>query len=159
VNRRRANRGVTLVEMLVVVAIIATMAGLVYPAVASGLETLRLNQAAGQVVSLFNEGLIRAERRQQVVEVSIAMKERTLALHSTEQGFERKVELPEGVRIASIRPEPVIPDPENRPRQFILYPGGAPPSIAVELVNMRRSRRIVRLDPITGSPRIERPEN
>ncbi len=118
-----------------------------------------MNQAAGQVVSLFNEAVTRAERRQQVVEVAVSMKARTMTLHSTEPGFERRVDLPESVSIMAIRPEPLQPDPENGPRRFMIYPGGALPAISVELVNTRRSRRIVRLDPITGSPRIDRPEN
>ena len=154
---RRAERGVTLVEMMVVVAIVATMAGLVYPAAASGLETLRLNQAAGAVVSLFNEALGRADRREQVVELTIAMKEGYLTLRSSEPGFERRIELPQGVAILSIQPELAEPN-DSAPRQFALYPGGAPPRLAVELGNRRKSRRIVRLDPIVGAARVERPE-
>jgi hypothetical protein len=34
-------------------------------------------------------------------------------------------------------------------------PGGVPPRIGVELRNSRGSRRIVRVDPITGVPQIE----
>lgn len=153
---RGTRRGVTLVEMMVVVAIIAAMAGLVYPAVASGLETLRLNQAAGSVVALFNEAVGRADRRQEVVELAILTRQRRMTLRSSDPRFQRDVALPDGVSILSVQPEPPEPDPEGV-RRFMLYPGGAPPRVAVELVNSRRSRRIVRLDPIVGSSRIERP--
>jgi type II secretory pathway pseudopilin PulG len=142
--------------MLVVVAIIATMSALVYPSVGAGLETLRLNQAAGSVIALFNEALGRADRRQQVVEVTVLARERRLTLRSTDPRFQRNLELPQNIAILSIQPGPPEPDPDGV-RQFVLYPGGAPPRIAIELGNARGSRRIVRIDPITGSPRIERP--
>jgi hypothetical protein len=91
-----------------------------------------------------------------VVELTISRAGRTLSLRSTEPGFERKIELPEGVSILSVLPEP--PQPEDGPRQFLLYPGGAVPRLGIELVNARKVRRIVRLDPITGVPQIERVE-
>jgi len=92
-----------------------------------------------------------------VVELTIAMSEGYLTLRSSEPGFERKIELPQGVAILSIQPELAESD-SGALRQFALYPGGAPPRLAVELGNTRKSRRIVRLDPIVGSARIERPE-
>ena len=41
-------RGVTLVEMLIVVAIVGLIAGISFPAVSSGLESLRLPIQANQ---------------------------------------------------------------------------------------------------------------
>lgn len=151
---RQPARGVTLIEMLIVVALVGLLVGITFPAVSSGIDTLRLNSATDSVVGLFNEAVIRADRRQQVVELTISRTDRTLSLRSTEPGFERKVELPQGVSILSILPEP--PRPEDGPRQFLLYPGGAVPRLGIEIVNERNVRRIVRLDPITGVPRIER---
>jgi hypothetical protein len=40
----------------------------------------------------------------------------------------------------------------------MVYPGGAVPRVGVEIVNARGVHRIVRVDPITGVPRIEQPE-
>jgi hypothetical protein len=34
-------------------------------------------------------------------------------------------------------------------------PGGAVPSVAIQLTNQHGGRRIVRLDPMTGFPRVE----
>jgi len=42
VNNRR---GVTLLEMLIVVALIGLLAGITFPAVTSGIDSLRLNSA------------------------------------------------------------------------------------------------------------------
>ena len=43
-------RGVTLLEMLIVVALMGLIAGLSYPSVAAGLDTLRMRTASDQVV-------------------------------------------------------------------------------------------------------------
>jgi len=156
VRSRGPVSGVTLIEMLIVVALVGLLAGITFPSVSAGVDTMRLNSATGSVSSLFNEALNRANRRQQVVEVTISKSEGALWLRSTEPGFEKKVTLPEGVTIRSILPEPV--QGEEGPRRFMLYPGGVVPRIGVELANARNVRRIVRLDPITGVPRTERVE-
>jgi prepilin-type N-terminal cleavage/methylation domain-containing protein len=156
VKRRGTVSGVTLIEMLIVVALIGLLAGITFPSVSAGVDTMRLNSATGSVSGLFNEALNRAERRQQAVELTISKSESTLWVRSTEPGYEKKLTLPEGVSIRSILPE--RQEVENGPRQFVLYPGGAVPRIGIELANARNVRRIVRLDPITGVPRIERVE-
>ncbi len=148
--------GVTLIEMLIVVALVGILVGVTFPSVSSGIETLRLNAAADSLVTFFNEALNRAERRQQVVEITIAKSERRILMHSSEPGFERRVELPQGVTIRAVFP-PVQGDPDA-PRTFALLPGGAVPRFGVEIANSRNARRIVRVDPITGVPQIERPQ-
>ncbi len=146
--------GVTLIEMIVVVSLIAILVGISFPSMASGIETLRLNSAAQSVVAFINGGLNRAERRQVVVEVTIAKRENELWLRSGEPGFERKLELPEGIKIESVLPE--LPEEEaDAPRSFLLYPGGAVPGFGVTLVNRKGAQRVVRVDPITGVPQIE----
>lgn len=146
--------GVTLIEMLIVVALVGLLAGITFPSVSAGVDTMRLNSATGSVSGLFNEALNRADRRQQVVELTISKSEKALWLRSTEPGYEKKITLPEGVSIRSILPE--TPQAEEGPRRFLLYPGGAVPRIGIEIANARNVRRIVRLDPVTGVPRIER---
>ncbi len=153
----RRDAGVTLIEMLVVVSLIAIVAGIGYPAMSSGIETLRLNAATQSIVVFINAGLNRAERRQQLVEVTISKADNTLSLQSSEPGFERKLELPDGVKIENVLPELADDEDANAPRTFMLYPGGSVPAFGVALVNAKRSQRIVRVDPITGVPRVEAP--
>jgi prepilin-type N-terminal cleavage/methylation domain-containing protein len=153
VNNRR---GVTLLEMLIVVALIGLLAGITFPAVTSGIDSLRLNSATASLVGVFNEALIRADRRQQVVEVAISIRERTLWLHSSQPGYEKEVVLPPGISILSIQPEPL--QPVDGPRRFLLYPGGAAPKLEVVIANAKNARRAVRLDPITGVATVERLE-
>jgi prepilin-type N-terminal cleavage/methylation domain-containing protein len=148
-------RGVTLVEMLVVVAIISIMIGVSFPAINSGIDSLRLNSAASSIVSFMNAGLNRAARRQDPVEVTISKADNALSMRSTEASFSRELNMPEGVRIVKVLPELQVED--EGPRTFMLYPGGTVPRFGVQIENRRRVERIVSVDPITGVPRIERP--
>jgi prepilin-type N-terminal cleavage/methylation domain-containing protein len=144
--------GVTLIEMLVVVAIIALVVGITFPSVASGVETMRLNQASNDLVTFFNDALVRAGRRELAVEITISKTARTLSMASPGASGEKKIELPQGIGIVRVLPEPE--QETDAPRRFMVYPGGPPPGVGVEISNSRNVHRIVRVDPITGVPRI-----
>jgi prepilin-type N-terminal cleavage/methylation domain-containing protein len=146
--------GVTLIEMMVVVLLVSLVVGISFPAITSGVDSLRLNAATNSVVAFVNSGLSRAERRQQVVEITISKSENALSMRSTEKGFFRKLELPDGVSITHVLPE--LPENPNAPRIFMLYPGGTAPRFGVQLINRRNVERIVRVDPITGVPHVEK---
>lgn len=154
---RHSTAGVTLIEMLIVVTLIGLLAGITFPSVSSGLDTLRLNQATNQLVSFFNDGLNRAERREQVVAITVLQAQNTLSMRSAEPGFERRLELPQGISIVRVLPE--SEQAAGEPRQFLFFPGGTMPRVGIEIVNLRKARRMVRVDPITGVPQIERAEN
>lgn len=148
--------GVTLIEMVIVMAIIGMMAAISFPAVSSGLDSIRLSAASDALVSFLNRAMNRAERRQEPMEVSISPKDNLIQLRSTEPGFERSLQMPSGVRIEAVLPPPL--EETGAPRRFLLLPGGVTPRIGIQLVNARGVRRIVRVDPITGVPQIERVE-
>ncbi len=151
----RGSVGVTLIEMLVVVALIALMVGISYPAITSGIESLRLNAATNGVVSFLDYGLSRAERRQQMVEITISKADNSIEMRSSEPGFYRKLEMPEGVSIVQVLPQlPEDADPGLK-RDFLLYPGGTVPPLGLQLINRRNVQRVVRVDPITGVPHVE----
>lgn len=150
-------RGITLVELIVVMALLGLLAGISFPTVSAGLDALRLSAASNSLVSFFNAALNRAERRQQVVEITISKPERALRIRSAEPGLERSLELPEGVAIRAVLPP--VPQEEDQPvRHLLIYPGGALPRVGIEIATSKGDRRIVRVDPITGVPQIERPD-
>jgi hypothetical protein len=138
--------------MMIVVTLIAIMVGISFPAVGSGVDSLRMSSAADGVASFLQGSVNRTERRQQMMELQISRTENALLLAGVD--FERRFQLPDGVSIAEILP--ALPSDSNLPRRFLLYPGGAPPRIGVRLVNRRGAERLVSLDPITGVPQIER---
>lgn len=153
-SRSGAETGVTLIELLVVVALIAILVGISFPSITSGIDSIRLNSAINNVVTFVNTGLNFAERRQQVVEVTISKADNTLSLRSSDPSFVKKLNLPDGVTISSVLPE--LPEGgENAPRSFLLYPGGTVPGFGVVLVNRRHMQRLVRVDPMTGVPQVQ----
>jgi prepilin-type N-terminal cleavage/methylation domain-containing protein len=153
----RGRAGVTLIELLVVVALIAAMVAISFPAVTSGIDSLRLNQATNGVARFFNSALNRAIRRQQVVEVTISRAENALFMRSSEAGFERHLEMPEGVTINGVLPALVDEGSPGASRSFFVYPGGSAPQFGVRLMNRRHIERIVSVDPMTGVPHVETP--
>jgi prepilin-type N-terminal cleavage/methylation domain-containing protein len=145
-------RGVTLLEALIVVALIGMMAGLSYPAVSSGLDTLRLRSASDSIVSFLNIALDHADRRQQAVEVIISPRENLLLSRTADLGFTRRLEIPPQLRIVAVQPPlPTVLDPLE-PRRFLLYPGGSVPGLGVQISTLQGRTRMVSVDPITGSP-------
>ena len=150
-------RGVTLIELLIVVAIAGAMVSIVLPTFSNGLENMRLSQASDSVAAFLNGALNRAERRQQAMEITITPRENLILLRSADASFSRKLELPDGIRVEGTLPKP--PGDTGDARGFLLLPGATPPRIGVQLVNRRGQQRIVSVDPITGVPKIERPEN
>ena len=135
--------GVTLIEMLVVVTIIGLMAGIAFPAVSAGLDSVRLRSATDSIAAFLNAAVVRAERRQEPIELTISAKDSTLALYANEPGFTRELKMPDGIVI------------EAAPERLILLPGAGVPGIGIQVANRHGSRRVVHLDPMTGFPRVE----
>jgi hypothetical protein len=131
------------------------IAGISFPAVTSGIDSLRLRSAGETLVSLFNSALDRAERRQQPVEIVIDRVSNTVAVVGSGPGIEKVVELPQGVRVLSILP--ALPQGEGPLRSFLLLPSGAVPRFSIRLVNARGAVRAVSMDPITGVARMDTP--
>jgi hypothetical protein len=140
--------------MVTVVAIIGLIAAISFPAVTSGIDSLRMTSASDSIVAFLNAALNRAERRQEPVEVIVSVRENNLIMRSVDPSFVRTISLPDGVKIERVHPP--IPGLEEEPeRSLVLYPGSAIPRFGVEIVNRRGNRRIVRVDPTTGVPAVE----
>ena len=152
----RGFRGVTLMEMMVVLAIIALIVGISFPSTIAGMENVRLSAGARSVAAFMNIAANRAERRQQAIELSISIKENSVTMRSPEAAFLKRLDLPPGITVRAVWP--ALPESTDEPRRFLFQPGGVPPRIGIEIANRRGARRIVRLNPITGVTEIEQPE-
>jgi len=155
-NSRTASReaGVTLVEMVVVVGIVGLVLAVLAPSMTAGLDSVRMASASDNVATFLNAAVNRAERRQQAVEVVISVKDNKLALYTNDPGSDRVLTLPDGISIENVLPHDES-GAETGVQRLILLPGASIPGIGIQLVNAHKARRIVRLDPMTGFPRIE----
>jgi len=151
----RAQRGVTLIELLIVIALIALLVGIAYPSAVSGIESIRLRTTADNVANFLNVAIDRSDRRQQVVELWISPKDNVLIARSPNQGFARRLTIPEPFHITAVRPlAEVAPD---EPRRFLMVPGGTMPRVTIEISGENGRKRTVTVDPLTGMPRNEIP--
>jgi hypothetical protein len=140
--------------MIIVVAIIGLMVGLMYPSINSGLDGIKLNTTSEEIVAFLNGALERANRRNTPIEITMLKAENAILLRSTERGFERRLDLAQGIRLERILPEIAVDSVV--PRVFLIYPGGTVPRIGVQIATSQGRRRLIRIDPITGTPQIER---
>ena len=151
-------RGITLLEMLVVMCIVGLIIGVTTPSISAGLDSVRLATASSSVAGFLNAAVTRVERRQQPIEVVILPKENRIVIYSNEPGFTRDLTMPDGVMIERVFPAELFGD-EGGERRVLLLPGATAPAMGVQLANRHGSRRIVRLDPMTGFPHVDKVED
>ena len=147
--KKHPQSGVTLVEMLIVVMVIALIAGITFPALAAGLASVRLNSASGSAASFLTATMNRVARRELPIAVVIAPKANELEVYTAASGEkpEQTLHMPQGIFIEG-----------EEPRRFLLQPGGAFPRVTLVLRNDKGARRSVRIDPATGVPDIKQAE-
>ena len=155
VGKTSRRRGVTLIEMVVVVAIVGLIVAVSLPSATAGIDSVRLSSATGSIASFLNAAVNQAERRQAPIEVVIEPKENRLALYSADPGYTRELKMPDGITIEAVLAGEPATEGEAQPFRLLLLPGASTPGIGIQLVNRHGSRRIVRLDPMTGFPHVE----
>lgn len=147
----KANKqsGVTLIEMLIVVMIIAAITGVTFPALTAGLASVRLASASGTVASFLTSSMNRVDRREEAAAIVISPKDSKLALYTAASGEkpDRILDLPQGISIEG-----------DDARRVLLLPGGTVPRVTVILRNEKGARRSIEVDPVTGVPNIRRVE-
>src|SRR5438034_9160885 len=103
VGRIKWDAGITLVEMAVVVAIIGLIAGISFPSISAGLDSVRMVSATDSVAAFLDRAVNRAQRRQQPVMLSISRNVTLLTLYSDVPGFRSEFKGPDGVSIVVVR--------------------------------------------------------
>ena len=138
--------GVTLIEMLIVVTIIATVISVSFPALTAGLAGIRLRSASGSVASFLTSAMNNVERREQPAAILVEPKENLLAVFTAASGEEpgETLKMPQGIAIEG---------DENR--RFLLFPGGSFPHITIVLKNEKGAQRSIEIDPVTAVPKIQ----
>jgi prepilin-type N-terminal cleavage/methylation domain-containing protein len=144
---QRDQSGVTLLELLIVVVIISTIAGISFPAMTASLAGLRLTSAAGSVSSFLTSALDRVDRRDLAAQIVVSPHDNVLAVYTAASGdkAERTFDMPAGITIEG-----------DDVRRFLMLPGGSAPRMTIVLRNEKGARRSIRIDPATGVPEVSR---
>src|SRR5438045_8767754 len=87
-------QGVTLLELIVVVAIVGLIVGISFPAITAGLDSVRMVSATDSVAAFLNAAVNRAQRRQEAVELIIDPKENQLSAYSNDTSFSCELKIP-----------------------------------------------------------------
>lgn len=140
---RAGVRGITLVEMMIVVTIVALIAGISFPSVASGVDAIRLRSASDEIVSFFTQAVNQAERKQKALELRVTPKQNKLTARSIDLSIDKTVVVEDPVRIVAVQGG-------VDERRFLIYPGGAVPGVKIELETQAHRRRTIEIDPVTG---------
>jgi prepilin-type N-terminal cleavage/methylation domain-containing protein len=143
--------GVTLIEMLVVVAVIGILVSVSVPSVSAGLDSVRLASTGDAIASFLNAAVTHAERSEHPVVVAISLKDGTISADGAD-GYARRFQMPQGITMDKVLPEG---GSEGDDYQMLIVPGGTAPAIGIEYSNRHGGRRRVQLDPMTGFPRVE----
>ncbi len=140
-----ASRGVTLIEMLIVVVIIGTIVSLSFPSLTSGLAGIRLASSSSAVASFLTSAMNTVERHEQAAAIVVTPKESRLDVFTAASG-----EKPSG----TYRTPDSISIEGEEPHRYLLFPGGAFPRISLVLRNEKGARRSVEIDPVTAVPQV-----
>ncbi len=96
-------RGFTLIEIVVVLAILAVATAFVLPTVGRGSEALRLRSEAGRVAALLREARLQAVSQRRVTRVTLDRARNTVAVTAGDPDHPlRRVELPAGLRLSVV---------------------------------------------------------
>jgi prepilin-type N-terminal cleavage/methylation domain-containing protein len=152
-GKTNSRRGITLIEMVVVVGIIGLIVGISFPSAVAGLESVRMVTAADSVATFLNVAVNRAQRLQEPVEIVITPQEGRLEMYTSQPGLPKQLTMPRGVIIEAVLP--AAEGSEGDVRRILFIPGATVPGLGIQLGNHRDLHRVVHLDPMTGFPRVE----
>ena len=139
---RTTERGITLVELLVVMAIIAFMMAVAYPNVTSGLEGIRLKSEVSDVSVFWAAARQRADRYQEVIQVTADPKKGELRAVSAESDWGQLMTLEDGLAMA----EP------KEPLSWMLFPGTPSPEFRILVAGELGAQAGVKVNVLTGVP-------
>jgi prepilin-type N-terminal cleavage/methylation domain-containing protein len=141
-NLLRGRRGVTLVELLIAVAIIAVIVSVSAPGLTTGLATVRLSSASGDAATFLTRTMNKVESREEAAAVVISPAMNAIETFTAASGEKPASELkmPQGIFIEGEEPKRAIP------------------RISIVLRNEKGARRSIEIDPITAVPKIQRVE-
>ncbi len=147
----RKSAGLSLLELLVVLALASILVAIVFPSIGSGIRTLELRTSAQRLAAAVRYTRDYAVFRQTTVQLEIDGEAGRVAIVDLQGGTKRNYEFPDSVQVASILP--LQENPSSLIRKFVFTPDGATPMLEVVLSNRTREILVVS-DPLTGAAKV-----
>ena len=141
VNGQRST-GITLIELLIVMAIVSLMLGIAYPNVTAGLDGIRLKTTVDRAASFWAEARQRADRYQEVVQVTIDPTKGEIRAMSAHSPWKKTF---------TVEDELSFEAPEKE-RAYMLYPGSPSPQFSLVLATKSGGRSGLKVNILTGLP-------
>jgi type II secretory pathway pseudopilin PulG len=132
--------GITLVELLVVVALIGLMLSISYPTLTTGLDGFRLRSAVDRAGAFFQQARLEADRRQHPVQLTADPETNQLRALAVDASWRKSLDFADGVRL--VQPP--------RPQSWVLFPGAPPPRVRLLLEAQTGGRRGLSINVFTG---------
>ena len=141
-SRINSSRGITLIELMVVMGIIALMVSISYPTLTRGLDGIQLKTSVGQAGAFFNSVRQAADRRQQPVQLTVDPEQNRLIAVAVDGGWDDQLVFDGRIRVAF----------PAQPASLILYPGHPAPRFRLLLANESGGRDGLQVNVFTGVP-------
>ena len=152
----RSRRGLTLLEMMIVMLLVSLIVGISYPSIGAGLDSLKLRSQADRAAALLTQGITRVERTQAPMELLLDRAAGRIVLRDLPGRYLRELKIESGVEIRAILPPLPVSGAETS-RLVLLAPGEPFPSVGILLANTRGQKKLVRIDPLAAIAVVETP--
>lgn len=152
-GRRGASAaGITLMELLVAMALIAILSALVYPSFGNALADLRLNGAGRQVVSACRLAKSEAVARRESFRLIVNIEKNQVALADASLRTLKELEFPAGIRIIQV--QKFSETGAHDVSDFYFFPNGTAESGSLTFRDERGKVLKVVIDFLTGDAKV-----
>ena len=139
-STHRSDSGITLVELLVGLAIIALILSIAWPNLTTGIDGIRLRTAVDNIAVFFTEARNMSDRLQTPVQITALPKEDRLQAVTIDGAWRNVYDLPERIHI-------LVP---REPGAVILFPGAPTPGLRLLLEAEHGAQAGLRFNIFTG---------